>query len=54
MKEATITDSYICRGCGHVLPKKDVIVSGYDCQSSLRHIHCPKCGTIITHSPKER
>jgi hypothetical protein len=26
-------------------------VSGWDSQSSLRHIHCPRCGKIITHAP---
>ena len=29
--------------------KKDAVVSGYDYQSSLRHIHCPRCGKIITN-----
>ncbi len=43
-------DSYVCPRCGYVLPKKEAIVSGYDSQSSLRHIHCPKCGKIITHT----
>jgi len=37
-------DSYACPNCGYVLPKKDVVISGYDSQSSLRHIHCPRCG----------
>ncbi len=44
-------DSYICPRCGYVLPKKNAKVSGWDSQSSLRHIHCPKCGKIITHTP---
>ena len=44
-------DSYVCRHCGYVLPKKEAIVSGYDSQSSLRHIHCPRCGKKITHTP---
>jgi len=43
--------SYACRHCGYVLPKKDATISGHDSQSSLRHIHCPRCGKIITHSP---
>ena len=34
-----------------ILGKKEAIVSGYDSQSSLRHVHCPKCGKIITHAP---
>ena len=37
-------DSYICHHCGYVVPKKEAVVSGYDSQSSLRHIHCPRCG----------
>jgi len=44
---------YICPHCGYVLPKKDAVISGYDSQSSLRHIHCPKCGKIITHTPEK-
>jgi len=32
-------------------PKKATEISRWDLQSSLRHIHCPKCGKIITHSP---
>jgi len=44
---------YICPHCGYVLPKKDAVISGYDSQSSLRYIHCPKCGKIITHTPEK-
>jgi len=44
-------DTYTCRHCGYVLPKKDATISGYDSQSSLRYIHCPKCGKIITQTP---
>ena len=33
-------------------PKKATEISGYDAQSSLRHIHCPIYGKIITHSPQ--
>jgi len=47
-------DSYACPNCGYVLPKKDVVISGYDSQSSLRHIHCPRCGKGITHALKFR
>ncbi len=43
--------SYTCRHCGYVLPKKEAKISGWDSQSSLKHIHCPKCGKIITHAP---
>ena len=39
-------DSYVCPNCGFVLPKKDAIISGWDSQSSLRHVHCPRCGKI--------
>jgi len=31
--------------------KKAAEISRWDSQSSQRHIHCPKCGKIITHSP---
>ena len=44
-------DYYQCPRCGYVLPKEDATVSGYDSQSSLRHVHCPRCGKIITHAP---
>jgi predicted RNA-binding Zn-ribbon protein involved in translation (DUF1610 family) len=46
-----LKDSYICPRCGYILPKKDAKVSGWDSESSLRHIHCPKCGKIITRTP---
>lgn len=29
-----LEDSYTCRHCGYVLPKKDAKISGYDSQSS--------------------
>jgi len=45
----TEKEAYICKNCGYVLPKKDAAISGYDSQSSLRHIHCPRCGKIITN-----
>jgi len=44
-------DSYVCPRCGYVLPKEDAVVSGWDSERSLRHVHCPKCGKIITHTP---
>jgi predicted RNA-binding Zn-ribbon protein involved in translation (DUF1610 family) len=44
-------DSYVCPRCGYVLPKEDAIVSGWDSERSLRHVNCPKCGKIITHTP---
>ena len=34
-----------CRNC------KDKWNCMHDSQSSLRHVHCPRCGKIITHSP---
>jgi len=34
-------------------PKKATEISGWNSQSSLRHIHCPKCGKIITHNSIE-
>ncbi len=45
-------DSYVCPRCGYVLPKKDAVVSGYDSQSSLRHVHCPRCGKIVGLAPR--
>jgi len=30
-----------------MLPKEKAVVSGWDCQQSLRHVHCPNCGRII-------
>ena len=44
-------DSYVCRNCGFILPKKDAVISGWDSEHSLRHVHCPRCGKIITHTP---
>ncbi|MFX0117171.1 MAG: hypothetical protein ACFFB3_21680 [Candidatus Hodarchaeota archaeon] len=44
-------ETYVCKKCGYVLPKKDAVISGWDSQSSLRHIRRPRCGKIITHSP---
>jgi predicted RNA-binding Zn-ribbon protein involved in translation (DUF1610 family) len=46
-----LKDTYCCPNCGYELPKKETIISGWDSQQSLRHIHCPKCGKIITSSP---
>lgn len=34
-----------------VLRKEDATISGYDSRSSLRHVHCPRCGKTITHTP---
>jgi len=32
------------------MPKEDATISGYNSQSSLRHVHCPRCGKIIKRS----
>jgi len=45
------TNFYHCWHCGYELLKEDALISGWDCQQSLRHVHCPKCGKIITHAP---
>jgi len=42
---------YRCGKCGYELPKENAVISGWDSQQSLRHVHCPKCGKIITHAP---
>jgi len=31
--------SYMCPRCGYVLPKKEAVVSGWDSEGSLRHVH---------------
>ena len=36
--------SYTCPHCGDVLPKKEAKVSGWDSQSSIKHVQCPKWG----------
>ncbi|MFA5365241.1 MAG: hypothetical protein WC325_08690 [Candidatus Bathyarchaeia archaeon] len=42
-------NSYTRPRCGYSLNKKDAAISGFDSQSSVVHIHCPKCGKTITH-----
>ncbi len=39
---------YHCPHCNHATPKREVRISGYDSQSSQRHIHCLRCGKMIT------
>lgn len=43
--------SYRCQRCGYEFPKAEATISGWDSQSSLRHVHCLRCGKIITHAP---
>jgi len=40
---------YCCQNCGYKLPKEEAVISGWDSQQSLRHMHCPRCGKIIKH-----
>lgn len=42
---------YRCRACGYEIPREEATVSGWDSESSLRHVHCPRCGKIMTHAP---
>ena len=37
-------DSYVCRHCGYVLPKKEAKISGWDSEHSSCHVHCPRYG----------
>jgi len=46
-----LKDSYVCRHCGYVRPREEAKISGWDSEHSLRHIHCPRCGKIVTHAP---
>ena len=39
-----------CKHCGKVIPESEIVVSGYDSQSGLRHIRCPNCKKRITHT----
>ena len=49
--DALPKDAYVCKKCDYVLLKEDAFVSGYDSESSLGHVHCPRCGKIVTHKP---
>jgi len=42
---------YRCRHCNYLTPKNGAIISGYDSEHSLRHIHCSNCGRIVIWSP---
>ena len=44
-------DYLVCRHCGEIIHRRLARVSGYDSENSLRHIHCPNCGKILTHCP---
>ncbi len=49
MKMPKKEEAYVCKKCGYVLAKKAVAIAGYESQTSLKHVHCPGCGKIITH-----
>ncbi len=36
----------------HACTTEDATIPGYDSESSLKHVHCPRCGKIIA-KPKE-
>jgi predicted RNA-binding Zn-ribbon protein involved in translation (DUF1610 family) len=45
---------YVCKRCGYVLPKEDVVVSGWDAEGSSTHVHCPRCGKIIARYVEQK
>ncbi len=45
---------YHCPNCKNFTPKSEIVVSGYDSEHSLRHIHCPFCRRIIAFPSKNR
>jgi len=49
LEEKDEKDYYQCPHCDHILYKEDAIISGYNSHSSLKHIHCSKCGKVITY-----
>ena len=42
---------YRCRHCNHLTPKNDASISGFDSEHSLQHVHCSRCGRIVSWSP---
>jgi transcription initiation factor IIE alpha subunit len=42
---------YQCGHCGYRFPREEAKVSGYDTAHSSRHVHCPRCGKIVTRAP---
>jgi len=47
----SFNEYYRCRHCNYLIPKKGALISGYDSEHSLQHIHCTNCGRIVTWSP---
>ncbi|MEM2130257.1 MAG: hypothetical protein QXZ70_06635 [Candidatus Bathyarchaeia archaeon] len=50
----SFNEYYRCRHCNYLIPKKEALISGYDSEHSLQHIHCTSCGKIVTWSPNGR
>jgi len=46
--------TYVCKKCGYVLPKQDAMISGWDSERSSTHVHCPRCGKIITRYAEQK
>ncbi|MBS7614460.1 hypothetical protein KEJ18_01815 [Candidatus Bathyarchaeota archaeon] len=47
----SLNEYYRCHHCNYLIPKKGALISGYDSENSLQHIHCTNCGRIVTWSP---
>lgn len=47
----SFNEYYRCRHCNYLIPKKEALISSYDSEHSLQHIHCTNCGRIVTWSP---
>jgi RNase P subunit RPR2 len=48
----TDIECYRCHYCNHLTPKSNASISGFNSEHSLQHIHCSKCGRIISWSPE--